>query len=86
MTIALATRGYLYPFLCAQVVMGAGPAIISAKEAIPAITGAVPIVADPPTIDGSVVPGPSITGAATTGPGAVVEPPSITGGIKPKIG
>jgi hypothetical protein len=87
MTIALATRGYLFPFLCAQVVMGQGPAIIGAKEATPEIVGAVPDVVAGPSIKGSIEPGPTISGGVTsgTGPGAVA-PPSISGGIKPKIG
>ena len=87
MTITLATRGYLLPFLCTQVVMGEGPAIIGAKESLPEITGAVPDLAAAPVIDGSVMPGPTIGGGATSGAVAgAVGPPSISGGIKPKIG
>ena len=78
MTIALATRGYLFPFLCVQVVMGQGPAIIGAKEVIPEITGAVPDTKEGPTIKGSVVPGPTISGGSTSSPGVgTVAPPSI---------
>lgn len=87
MTIALATRGYLFPFLCTKVVVGPGPSIVGAVEAKPEIAGAVPTTAVAPTLVGSVVPGPTISGGVTSSPPAgTVAPPSITGGVKPKIG
>ena len=84
MTIALATRGYLYPRTCVQVVMGAGPSITGAQELLPEVVGAVPSQAEGPSIQGSVQPAPSISGGGYQRP-VRIEPPFISGGTKPKI-
>ena len=86
MTIALASRGYLFPKLGEIVVqVGDGPAIVDQQVLSPDIDGGVAVVAEGPTITGSVLPGPEISGG-----GRRVEPepeaPTISGGNKPKIG
>jgi len=86
MTIALATRGYIYPRLGDLIVqVGEGPSIVGQKTLSPVIDGGVRVAEEGPTISGSVTPGPSIGGG---GKQVAVEPeaPTISGGNKPKIG
>jgi len=85
MTIALATRGYLWPLRQVTVQCGPGPTIVGAQEAQPQITGGLKEVAEGPTITGAVTPGPTIsTTSSTTQVGD--EAPSISGADKPKLG
>lgn len=53
MTIALATRGYLTPYLNIQVVQGEGPSITGSEELKPVITGSQPEEKPGPSIVGS---------------------------------
>lgn len=85
MTIALASRGYLWPLRQVTVQCGPGPDIIGVVEPKPEIDGGLKIEAEGPTITGAVEPGPTISmtsGAAEVGD----EAPSISGADKPKLG
>lgn len=82
MSLALLSRGYVCSVRV--VVREAPPTILSQRESIPSITGAVTIAEEAPQITGSVVPSPSIN---ITSQEETKEPaPSISGANTPTIG
>jgi hypothetical protein len=84
MTVALATRGYLYPRFLGQFISGEGPVITSVQESAPEVTGAARVAADAPSVSGIIAPAPEISSSA----GAAEQPgeaPIISGSEKPKI-
>lgn len=84
MTIALATRGYLYPRFLGQFICGDGPTITSVVENAPNVTGAAKISADTPSIVGTAGLAPEISSSAGAGE-PTGEAPIISGSEKPKI-
>lgn len=84
MTIAQATRGYLYPRFLGQYICGEGPRITSVQENAPVVSGGALVSPDTPSLVGSVEPGPEIsTASRAETPGD--DAPIIAGSDKPKI-
>lgn len=84
MTIALATRGYLYPRFIGQFITGEGPTITSVTENAPVVTGAARVPADAPIISGAAGIAPEISSSAGAAD-PTGEAPIISGSEKPKI-
>lgn len=84
MTIALATRGYLYPRFLGQYICGEGPVITSVTEAAPEVTGAAKAAEVTPSITGTVGNAPEISSSSGAGVPSG-DAPIISGSEKPKI-
>jgi hypothetical protein len=80
MTIALLTRGYIYPRQegVLEVVFG-GPSITGVASAAPDIIGSGVSRADGPSLTGAAVTGPGLSGRPSDPPAPAGDSPTITG-------